>query len=162
MNLRLPDKIEPLRWEVLKKYHQNPQNCYFPRCDKVIKAYRNHKSGLDNNNKDISEFIKDLYFSGKEESRVSCLTNNKFPYLLEPGIQHKVLWFNPRITMSNKFPNNLNTVHGFIDICLSKKLPDKDKYDIVYFENLSQCRSVPGIRHIQVFLKENTFDDIEI
>ena len=163
MNLKLPDKIEPLLWEVLKTYHQKPPNCAFPRSDTVIKAYRKHKEGLDLDNKDVSEFVKDQYFSGKEASRVSCLSNNKFPYLLEPGIQHKVLWFNPRITMSKQFPKNLNTAHGFIDVCLSKKLPDKDKYDIIYFENQSQCRSIPGIRHIQVFLKEKeSFDNSEI
>jgi len=163
MNLKLPDKIEPLLWEVLKTYHQKPPNCAFPRSDTVIKAYRKHKEGLDLDNKDVSEFVKDQYFSGEEASRVSCLSNNKFPYLLEPGIQHKVLWFNPRITMSKQFPKNLNTAHGFIDVCLSKKLPDKDKYDIIYFENQSQCRSIPGIRHIQVFLKEKeSFDNSEI
>lgn len=163
MNLKLPDKIEPLLWEVLKTYHQKPPNCAFPRSDTVIKAYKKHKEGLDLVNKDVSEFVKDQYFSGEEASRVSCLSNNKFPYLLEKGIQHKVLWFNPRITMSKQFPKNLNTAHGFIDICLSKKLPDKDKYDIIYFENQSQCRSIPGIRHIQVFLKEKeSFNNSEI
>lgn len=154
MNLKLPDKIEPLLWEVLKKYHQNPPNYPFPRSDKVIKAYLKHKAGLDLINKDISDFVKEQYFSGDEASSVSCLTNNKFPYLLEPGIQHKILWFNPRITTSKQFPTNLNSVYTFINICLTKHLPNIDRYDIIYFENLSQCRSVPGIRHIQVFLKD--------
>lgn len=154
MNLKLPNKIEPLLWDVLKTYHKNPPNCTFPRSDTVIKSYQKHKKGLDLVKKDVSEFVKDQYFSGIDASRVSWLSDNKFPYLLEPGIQHKVLWFNPRITMSKQFPCNLNTAHVFIDVCLSKKLLDKDKYDIIYFENQSQCRSIPGIRHIQVFLKE--------
>jgi len=165
MNLKLPDKIEPLLWKTLKTYHQNPPNCAFPRSNFVIQSYRKHKEGLDLIKKDVSEFVKEQYFSGIDASRVSCLTDNKFPYLLEPGIQHKVLWFNPRITMSKQFPKNLNKAPGFIDVCLSKKLPDVEKYDILYFENQSQCRSIPGIRHIQVFLKEKgkgSFDNSEI
>lgn len=159
MNLKLPDKIEPLLWKTLKTYHQKPPNSAFPRSDYVIQAYRKHKEGLDLVNKDVSEFVKDQYFSGIDASKVSCLSDNKFPYLLEEGIKHKVLWFNPRITTSKRFPSNLNTAHGFIDICLSKKLPDKDKYDIIYFENQSQCRSIPGVRHIQIFLKEKVLSN---
>ena len=161
MNLKLTDNIKPLTWELLKTFHCNPPNCSFPRNNKVIQSYNKHKEGLEIVNSNVSDFVKKQYFSGANASKVSCLTDNKFPYLLEPGIQHKVLWFNHRITMSKQFPRNLNSSHRFIDVCLSKKMPDiKSKYEILYFENLDQCRSVPGIKHIHVFLKnkENTND----
>ena len=66
--------------------------------------------------------------------------------------------------MSKQFPRNLNNTSEFIDVCLSKKIPDiKSKYDIIYFENLEQCRSIPGVRHIQVFLKEKEItNDINV
>ena len=160
MNLRLPDKIEPLLWDVLKTYHKNPPNTPFPRTNNVYQAYKKHKEGLDLIKKDISVFVKEQYFSGIDASKVSCLTENKFPYLLGPGIQHKVLWFNPRVTMSKQFPSNLNQSSGFIDICLTKKMENiLNDYDVIYFENQGQCRSVPGIRHIQVFLRPKDFKE---
>ena len=164
MNIKLPDNIKPLTWKLLKTFHRNPPNCPFPRSNTVIQSYRKHKDGLELINSNASDFVKQQYFSEKNASKVSCLTDNKFPYLLEPGIQHKVLWFNHRITMSKQFPRNLNTSPGFIEVCLSKKMPDiETKYEILYFENLDQCRSIPGVRHIQVFLKEKELtNDINV
>ena len=164
MNIKLPDTIKPLTWELLKSFHRNPPNCSFPRSNNVIQSYKKHKEGLELINSNASDFVKQQYFSGNNASKVSCLTDNKFPYLLEPGIQHKVLWFNHRVTLSKQFPRSLNTAPGFIDVCLTKKIPDiKSKYDNVYFENLDQCRSIPGVRHIQVFLKDKEItNDINV
>ena len=154
MVLRLSNSNIPMTWKLLKQYHMNPPNVVFPRNKEVFQSYIDHKNKLKAENINITDYITKQLFTKENSYKLYSLIDNKFPYLLEPEIMHKLLWFNPKITNTKHFPDDLNNVPEFINDCLINHTKNiYDLYDIIYFENIVECRSVPGIRHIQLFLK---------
>jgi hypothetical protein len=142
-----------LTWEYISKFNQSPPDETFPRSEKVIKSYRHHKTNIISKYDNISDYLINKLFSKSNAARLFRIIPNEFPYLLEDGIKHLVCWFNPFV-----FPYNspdLNNRPDQIEIIMkfyNKNL--KLGVDWIYFENITSARSVPGIRHIHIFIKE--------
>ena len=68
------------------------------------------------------------------------ILKNDFPYNLEYGIGHYILW----VKYNNKV-NVPDVIHQRFDI---------NKYNIKYFENPLRKRSISDIQHYQIFVKE--------
>jgi len=88
--------------------------------------------------------------AGKEKSNTDKLTfesedvyyvirRNDFPYWLEPNIEHYVLWTSVEFTREHA---------GKI---LHEKFPESD---IIYFSNTPDKKSVKGVCHYQIFVKQ--------
>ena len=142
-----------LSWDYLLNFNQSPPDETFPRSVKVIQDYQQHKTNVISKYNNISEYITQTYFNKSNAAKFFRLVPNDFPYLLEDGIKHLVCWFNPFI-----FPYDtpdLNTIPDQINIIM--KLYNKDLIlgkNYIYFENNTNARSVPGIRHIHIFIKK--------
>jgi hypothetical protein len=142
---------EALTWDYLKRFHCYPPDETFPRCNKVIDSYKQHREQVLNKYNSISDYIKYKYFTDKNTKHMYFIVENEFPYKLEPNIKHLICWFNP-----NYFPYNyidLNKVPAQINIIIkhyNKKL--HLGANCIYFENNIHARSVPGIRHIHIFI----------
>jgi hypothetical protein len=142
-----------MSWEYILKFNQSPPEETFPRSETIIKEYQQHKTNVISKYNNISQYITCKYFSNSNAAKFFRLVPNEFPYLLEDGIKHLVCWFNPFV-FPNKSPD-LNTIPDQIKVIMklynSKLTLGKDW---IYFENNTTARSVPGIRHIHIFIKE--------
>lgn len=68
--------------------------------------------------------------------------DNEFPAWVEPGVRHNLLWINPK--------------HGRIDdydLANTMIQVHTDK-PFIFWENLPQNKSVPGIQHFHVFIND--------
>jgi len=142
-----------LSWNYLKQFHLNPPTETFPRTKKVVQDYINHKSYILTNHNSISEYITKQYFTNQNFKHMYQIVLNDFPYKLESNIKHYICWFNPFL-----FPNetkSLNELEHQIKIII--KLFNKFLVlgvNCIYFENKLSARSVPGVRHIHIFINE--------
>lgn len=142
-----------LNWNYLKQFHLNPPDITFPRTKEVVENYIIHKSNILTQYNSISEYITAKYFTNKNFKHMYQIVLNDFPYKLESNIKHYICWFNPYL-----FPNktkSLNELEQQIKLIITLF----NKYLIlgvncIYFENNLSARSVPGVRHIHIFIKE--------
>jgi hypothetical protein len=72
-------------------------------------------------------------------NRVSVFRPNDFPYHVEPGIFHDVLWSN--------HPLDSDTVQELVNVKMNQLCRTK----FIYFENPDQLKTVPGLFHVHVF-----------
>ncbi|KAG0220587.1 hypothetical protein BGX31_010827 [Mortierella sp. GBA43] len=68
-----------------------------------------------------------------------ALKKNEFPYSVQPGIEHWLIW--------SQYPL---TDEDWIQKYLEERLPGRD---FLFFINPPELRSVPSIHHVQVFTK---------
>jgi len=66
------------------------------------------------------------------------IKKNDFPYWLEPNIEHFVLWTSEEFTKEHA---------GKI---IHEKFPE---YDVIYFTNSPDKKSVKGVSHYQIFVR---------
>lgn len=125
-----------MEWDELVKYHLNAPRHLFRRRPEIDEAYRQHKNDLHCSNRTLAAHVLSLYFGNPKTMYV--IVANMYPYDLAPGIQHLLLWINPRYKM---------TVREY------SKIIDAAFDRAVYFENADQNKSIPGVRHIHIFVR---------
>ena len=119
-----------ITWNMLLNHDQYELG----RNNHMTKLYENYKKGINLNDKIRNQVLKNKLF---------LLNKNLFPYDVEPGIEHFVLWYQPYLQLDNR------TVHKILNFY-------KQKYgfqDYIFFENEPDKKSVTQIPHIQVFFK---------
>lgn len=131
-----------ITWLELQKFSfENPPKFQLKRSTQVQKDYDIYISTIKSNNNDINKIITQKYFSNNKNY---VFVPNLFPYDIEDGIKHYLIWFNPIL-------NNIIDKKYIEDILISN-LGNK-KY--IYFINFATNKSVKNVEHCQVFLKEN-------
>lgn len=142
-----------LSWDYLKQFNCKPPNETFPRTPEVVERYKNFKSVILSLYKDFTEYLTEKHFTGIDSKILYKITKNDYPYLLEDGIQHLVCWFNPHLFP--KDTESLNDISEKINLIIKKYDYSLELgVNCVYFENLLHARSVPGIRHIHIFIQK--------
>ena len=123
------------KWQDIIGYHLNsPAAGTFTRHPNVELSYRRHLK----NNPEMKPYIVNNYLHNRLRW---VITNNAFPYYLDNGIQHKILWINPQIEMDG------NTVKSIIH-----RYAENMSY--IYFENSLTAKSIPNILHYHIFIKK--------
>lgn len=135
-----------MNWEYLKQFNYNPPTINLLRQKTVQDNYNNHKININVKNINIEDYIINKYF--KDPNSKYYFTLNTFPYNLEDNIKHYIIWLNP-IYYNDKQINFNNIKH----IDFIKSIINVPYDDFIFFENNIQHRSVLGIRHIHVFIK---------
>ena len=126
-------------WNDLLKFHKNPPSGSIGRGKEVQEKYNmNHNS----NNK----LSKKLFPNSNDQIKLYKYMKNDYPYDVGKGIEHNLLWFNPRIS-----PNWLYTRNKVVKEILDK---ENDKKEYIYFQNKPNNSSVKDIIHYQVFVKK--------
>jgi Protein of unknown function (DUF3605) len=122
-----------ISWEDLKLFHKNSDVYFrFPRNIEVEQQYeRDRKNGR------TDRFINSL----KESKKLFVLTHADYPYDLENGLIHMVLWIDP-------IYDNVNVVDAILDNILFY-IPKKN---IIFFQNTKKNRSVPELCHYHVII----------
>lgn len=139
-------------WEELKTYNQSPPTSVLPRSLEVVKSYKKHKQIVKKEYKSINDYLITKLFTKKGTKHMYKIVPNDFPYTLEDNIEHLVCWFNPSY-FDNTNPS-LNSVPNQVNTILKLYRPNLELgINCIYFENDLINRSVPGIRHIHIFIK---------
>nr|XP_039249751.1 uncharacterized protein LOC120327510 [Styela clava] len=71
------------------------------------------------------------------------IVENEFPYALTPDIRHFIIWSCKDISLEEYLEQ------------VEKEFP-RNKFDIIIFENPSERKSVNGVSHAQVFVRDKT------
>lgn len=148
----MPKILEnPLNWDKISSLIENNEFSHFGRDSDVCKAYRRDKERTNliyNSSRDMilinvfkykSVIAKNNKLVGLSDEKCidKVLNMNTFPYYVEEGISHKLLW----------------SIKDLSDKDIKKYLTEKLiglKY--VYFRNPEYLRSIPDIFHIHVFV----------
>lgn len=135
----------PYSWDFLKQFHfSNQPTSAFNRTEEVERRYNLHGTEIKKEG-GTETYLKKKYLTNEVKY---TMTHNNFPYDMEEGIVHYVIWF--KLESFSDF-NNPNEVRKII-----KKFKEDNSleiHDTVFFQNIERLRSVPGIPHIHVFAK---------
>ena len=138
----------PYSWDFMKQFNfSNPPTVPFCRNHTVEENYSKHGANIKKSG-GVEFYLKKKYLSGDNDYN---MTFNNFPYDMESGIVHYVIWF--RLEKFGDF-NNAEEVRKII-----KKYQEDNSVqflDTVFFQNIERLRSVPGIPHIHVFTRVTT------
>jgi len=135
------NKMECITWEEIKSFHKNPPRDRLHRNNKINKKYQKHIKKIKDRNINVNEYISNKYFTNKEYDSDWVFVPNNFPYNLENGINHYLIWINP-------YKLKLSEID--IDRVIIENLGNKEYY---YFENLNCNKSVNKVQHVHVFFK---------
>ncbi len=131
----------PTSWDALKKYHLNPPNSADElKRTKLVQTTYNLKRRMILS---YTDYLISLLFpenNQKEQEEKWIITNNLYPYNLEPGIEHKIFWIRPGVQMSE------NKVIKLVE----ENYPNRE---YVLFKHQDHVRSNIAIEHYQLFFK---------
>ena len=146
------DSSTPISWSLLKTFSWDcPPRVVLGRSPKTDRDYSEYSALLNGEGRSSYQSIMDEYFSNGNKY---ILAFNKFPYFLETGIRHYVVWINPRLRIINDdniTENERQDIEQLLCSRLYKGDREKMKRECVYFQNIAALRSVKGIPHTQSF-----------
>ena len=123
-------------WTYLSKYGpNNPPTVKLYRTDEMENKYMEHLSELKKNNIQTHDYIMKTAFPNREPY---SLLPNTFPYDLQKGILHWLLWVSPNVDLE------LDTIKRIIY--------DKFGSNCVFFRNISTNQSIKSISHYHIFI----------
>lgn len=125
-----------LSWESLKDDDYIPYRTV--EIDNEYSLYKEKTKSLDSN------IINNVLKNKSEELH---LTLNKFPYDLEEGITHYVIWDLKEDKIN--IETQLERYHNFV-----KSKFDLTIYDSIIKINKPQYQSIPEIKHCQLFIRD--------
>lgn len=109
----------------------------------IVGLYRtDYNQGLYNKNRSAIEYFKKSLFLDDD---LFYFKYNDYPYHLERGIGHFVLWINPRISL------HVNQARMIIETYIATRIRNCKSY--VYFKNNYEAKSIKDIDHIHVFVE---------
>ena len=130
-------EIQFTTWDVLKTLNTSaPVDIVLKRTPRSENRYKQHKKTI---NMDINKYLLNKIFGNRADDTF-VLTENTFPYNVEKTIEHLILWINPKSKPSR----------AEIDNYIKNQYKN---HSAIYFENVDKNKSVPGIRHFQLFIK---------
>ena len=110
----------------------------------IQKKYDEFKKFITENKIDINDYIYKKYLG---EIKIN-FTENNFPYDIEENCQHYVIWFDSKYYSELKLKDSEEKI---IEKIVRTKFKDNQ---YIYFENVSNNKSVPNIVHYHVFIKK--------
>jgi len=130
---------QPVSWEDLILFANNPGLINVDmRSDEYRKKYAEYMTySLEERSRIM---IDELNFSHGVRY---ALIDNKFPYNVEKGIRHMVLFVNPNIVEDQ----------DTIDRIVTNFAKENEYSKILIFKNVLSKQSIPTIPHYQVFFK---------
>ena len=133
-------------------YWKNVKNIDFKKSEsiklirkkEVQNKYNKLKEKYKKENIDINDVIKKDVFKKNNSDEKFAFEPCKFPYFLENGISHYILWCNPQYNWKKTLPLIFKNE-------IKKKLGN---IEFGWFENEVKDRSVLGIKHFHIFFKK--------
>jgi hypothetical protein len=135
----------PLSWEDLDAYANDKDlnHIKLHRTTEIEEKYVLHTKMVKEMYGNIDTYILKEVIKNNE----ILLIDNAFPYSVQPGIKHKLLWISP----SSKTPiDNIVDAQNYIETHLWIYADNP----VIIFVNCENNKSVKSIAHFHVFVKE--------
>ena len=131
-----------MKWNDIVQYHLNgPPRYVFTRHPDIQTKYLQHKKI----NSPLMPHIVEKYLQNKKW----VIVDNEFPYYMDDGIHHKILWISPQITKNKQQIDKI--------IRSYTKMYHYDQY--IYFENPTETRTIHGITHYHILINNGQAPD---
>ncbi|CAF0822931.1 unnamed protein product [Rotaria sordida] len=150
---------KPIEWNYLIKWLENGQEYPLWRDEQQTQRYIEHQLLVSKEYGSMNDFIRINYLKwdvdldksshrriaipGVESIKEPLLTPNDFPYNLANGIQHWLIWCDPKPTEPEKI----------IEEVINKEF-HSEQFEKLYFVNPPRLRSISGVFHAHVFTRE--------
>ena len=128
-----------ISWSQIELYHKNPPYNILGRSEFMQKKYKKYKEYLKNNNRNIYDEIMYNYIKNNKYA----ITYNNFPYNLERGIYHLLMWVNPNYKMDYDEVEDILRSNGV--------------YEYIIFRNYENNCSVCEIVHYHIFIRNKDY-----
>lgn len=140
-----------LDWKFLKQFNfDRPPKIVLGRSSIVNEKYNRHNKELKELDISIEDYINTKYF--KDYNIRFYLDKNKFPYYCESNIDHYVIWINGS-SIYNLDKIDEGIYRDFICYKLFDGNYEKMIHNCIYFENIKELRSIKGVSHLHVFIR---------
>jgi len=99
-----------------------------------------------------AELNEELFPDGQKWN----LSPNKYPYWFEDNLTHYILWFNPghfKLDQDSQMDQD-KQLHSWAEELIKLELPHTPLDNVIYFRNTKANRSVPGLDHCHVVVKD--------
>jgi len=167
ISIRGTSASKPEDWKSVKKILKKKEYTKFSRTPEVAAAYEARAAKYLERYATIGDELQVRFFGALEAVDASgkvvatpaaanpialVLSPNAFPYNLSKDIEHYVLWSREPTTLEPG--NRVKQVQAVICSTLGIK-----KSDFLAYENPHELKSVPNIRHWQIFVKAKALGD---
>ena len=145
-----------IKWTTISQFsfHQPPE-IVLGRSVEMDNKYKDHAADLAEKGISSLQYLKDKYFSGEKEGAPCTVALNNFPYDMEEGIQHYLVWVNPNYQGEQRFRIE---DFGYVRDWVLEKFCGGDEETLdrrcVYFQNIERLRSVKAIPHLHIFIRK--------
>lgn len=130
--------MQNIPWATIRTFDGNAPTHTLGRRPEDNEKYRKHLTALEESNVTIDQYIVNSVMLGRDV----FLTENQFPYWVEDGITHMLLWMMPGHEM------DLEAARAYV--C---NMAQCSKEDVVLFQNHANNKSVKCVPHYQVFIR---------
>jgi hypothetical protein len=150
---------KPIEWNDLIRWLDNGQRAQLWRDEHHSQRYHEHQRSVLCDYRSINDYIRIHYLKwnvcidptsqkrtaimSSASIREPILTVNRFPYDLAHGIQHWLVWCDPKPNEPEKIISNV----------LNREFPS-DRFDRISFINPPRLRSIPDVFHAHIFTRE--------
>ena len=146
--------LPTISWDFISQFSfLNPPREVLERSVEMQNKYTTHNRNLKKRGISVSKYLRTQLFPDGDKDTPYIITTNTFPYNLESGIRHSLIWFNPDLESRNWIQNSSLVQEIIGDYCARENICRNTC--CVYFQNLESMRSVKAIPHIHIFWKKN-------
>jgi hypothetical protein len=135
-----------ITWSFIRQFNfSNPPKIVLGRSEDIDTKYKEDIHIIKANGGALKHLTK-KYLSNENDYN---MTLNNYPYYMEDGVVHYVIWFK-----GDKFYkyNNPPAIENIIkDYITHNNI--YSRCDYVYYQNIEELRSIPSIPHLHVFMK---------
>ena len=135
-----------ISWSFIRQFNfTNPPRIVLGRSEEVDSRYKEDCKAIKERGS-VKNHLEKKYLSRGNHYH---MTLNNYPYFMEEGIVHYVIWF--KGGHFGKY-NNQSEINSIIrDYMISNHINDKCEY--TFYQNIEELRSIPSIPHLHVFMK---------
>lgn len=139
--------MNKITWEQLVECELDDRkaNSWLHRTHEVEAAYSRHKRRFGNK---LPQHIVDREFG--DELIPYSVSDNPFPYNVEDGIRHQVVWTNPSYPWGHLQDEIVSMVKSILH---ERNKQEEKQYEAVAIQRKPPDQSVPEIRHFHLFTR---------
>lgn len=150
---------KPIEWNFLIKWFEDGQKFPLWRDQNNTQRYIEHQKSVSQDYRSINDFIRIKYLKwdidsdkltkkriairGENSIKGPLVTPNAFPYYLANGIQHWLIWCDPKPVEPEKI----------VEEVINREF-QPEKFERFYFINPPRLRSISDVFHAHVFTKK--------
>lgn len=135
-----------ISWSFIRQFNfTNPPRIVLGRSEEVDSKYKKD-SKIIKKNGGAKKHLEKKYLSRGNDY---YMTLNNYPYYLEDGVVHYVIWFKRENFGKYNNPTEIkNIIKDYVSL---NDISDKSEY--IFYQNIEELRSIPSIPHLHVFMK---------